>query len=969
MTEASEDEPPAAESTRVAHATERTIVLGSDDHETALAGLVPHSAPTAIGRYRVLEELGRGGMGVVYQAHDPTLDRTVAIKLVRPTRSRSDASARLAREAKVLARLSHPNVVEVFEIGEHDGQLFLAMELVKGVDLRRWRDAERRSQGEILGVMLEAGRGLAAAHAAGLVHRDFKPDNVMVGDDGRVRVLDFGLARAAFAVSSTGSGHGDDTGDQPAVPPVSVAPEDRLTQTGFAMGTPAYMAPEQFSRTVDDPRVDQFAFGVVLFELLAGRRPFAARSYEELARVTARGELQAPTEREIPRAIFRALRRMLAPAPERRFADMHAVLAALEAARGPTRRRWAALGLGLATAAAVAVTVLVLARPPEHAACPTAAQLHEELWGQAQQQPVREAILGTALAYAEPTWQQVDAAVEAFTRDWASAREQACLELRARSVDAEADRRLGCLRRRRVAMQAALDVLARADATTVHNAPSTVARLPSIEACAGRSLDAAAEGSLAPPEREPLERGLATAQAHYDMGRYAAGLDALQPVTDAMGPDAPAGLRAAYQLTRGRLEAAMGRALAGAGAFEAAYFAALESEQLDLACRAACLVAAEPAVPYRERWQWAEHARAALERHGGGDEELAVELEHAMCALQSDSGKLDEAIEHCERALAMVERRAPEDPDATIRALADLGTVVAVAEDRERAYALRQRTLVLSERALGPEHPMVAKAASDLGFAALALGRHDEAGALAERSLAIRRKALGDDHPDVVLSEHLLVRLLYVRGRYAESKALAERGLARRQQVYGDTHPLVARSLYAIALAQEDLGEDEAALASMARVAEIEEQLHPLNIDRLPTLREQARMAFEIGAGPSKGREHLERAWEIVRESEIPPDHPLVLDLCHGYGETLLELGEAEQGLPYLERYVASPLADRIRPHVEFVLARALVATGRDRARALALVRKGIEAWQGDADPFHGSQVADMRQWLRAQGG
>jgi hypothetical protein len=153
----------------------------------------------------------------------------------------------------------------------------------------------------------------------------------------------------------------------------------------------------------------------------------------------------------------------------------------------------------------------------------------------------------------------------------------------------------------------------------------------------------------------------------------------------------------------------------------------------------------------------------------------------------------------------------------------------------------------------------------------------------------------------------------------------------------------------------------------MQRVAEIEEQLHPLNIARLPTLREQARMAFMIGAGPSEGRKHLERAWEIVRESEIPADHPLVRDLCHGYGETLLELGQAEAALPYIERFVADPSDLHITHHVEFVLARALVATGRDRERALRLVRDGIAAWEGSADEFHQTQVADMRKWLAAQ--
>jgi tetratricopeptide (TPR) repeat protein/predicted Ser/Thr protein kinase len=966
MTERSEDAGTLDDAlTRFEHAAERTAVLDPGAEEPS--GLALLVAPTTIGRYRVTGELGRGGMGVVYRAHDPTLDRTVAIKLVRPTRADSEARARLAREARVLARLSHPNVVEVFEIGEHEGQLFIAMELVRGRDLGRWRAAAPRSHGEILDVMIDAGRGLAAAHAAGLVHRDFKPDNVVVGDDGRVRVLDFGLARAAFAVPSTDSGRAEPALDEPesgsgTYGTVTVAPEDRLTQTGIAMGTPAYMAPEQFRRTVDDPRVDQFAFGVALFELLAGRRPFKARSYEELAKVVTRGEIHEPDAHPIARPLFRVLRRALAPAPDDRYADMHALLAALDAARRPARWRWAAAGLGVAVVGTVGAVLLL--QPPTQAPCPDAEQLHDELWGQEHKVPVRDAILASAVVYAEPTWAQVDAAVDDYARAWSGAHHEVCLQMRA--VDSHADERLACLEHRRVALRAVLDVLACADETTVHNARSTVARLPSVQACDTAPLRGGAPDSAATPEQEELEAHLATARAHYDMGRYAAGLYELSTIATVLGPDASPGLVAAYQLTRGQLEMAQGRALPGAEALEAAYFAALESEQLDVACRAASLVVAEPAVPYRERWQWAAHAKAALERHGD-DEELAWVHERAMCALQSDSGALDEALEHCERALAMVEHREPADPEATVQALAELGSVVAAAEDRQRAYEVRSRALDLAERTLGPQHPLVANAANDLGWAALALGRYEEASTLAERALAIRRATLGTEHPDVVLAEDLQARIHFNQSRYAPAKALAEQGLALRQQTYGDTHPLVARSLLALALAQEELDEPEAALLSMQRVAEIDEQLHPLNIQRLPTLREQARMAFMIGKGPKEGRKHLERAWEIVRESEIPGDHPLVLDLCHGYGETLLELGEAETALPYLERYVAKSTETRIRPHVEFVLARALVATGGDRARALGLVRAGIDTWGASTDEFHRSQVADMRAWLAVQ--
>src|SRR5690349_17448959 len=189
-----------------------------------------------VGRFVVLQRLGEGGMGVVYTAYDPELDRKVAIKLLK---SAEEGHARLLREAQAMARLQHPNVIAVHDVGTLPGnRVFVAMELVAGATLRGWLKAAPRAWREVIAIMRQAGVGLAAAHDAGLVHRDFKPDNVLVGDDGRVRVMDFGLARLGAADPELSSGS-HDTG------PLSTP----LTMAGTVVGTPAYMAPELFKGT------------------------------------------------------------------------------------------------------------------------------------------------------------------------------------------------------------------------------------------------------------------------------------------------------------------------------------------------------------------------------------------------------------------------------------------------------------------------------------------------------------------------------------------------------------------------------------------------------------------------------------------------------------------------------------------------------------------------------------------------
>ncbi len=293
--------------------------------------------PRRIHRFAVLRQIGAGGMGVVYAGYDEELDRRVAIKVVREDLVASQGSARILREAQAMAKVSHPNVVQVYEVGEFSGQVFVAMEFIKGVTLGEWLTAEDRTWEETLEMYLQAGRGLAAAHHMGLVHRDFKPDNVLVGD-GRARVLDFGLARA--------EGSRAPEADDSALVRTSSVPvhmlSTNLTMAGTILGTPAFMSPEQHLGEHTDARSDQFSFCVALYGALYGVAPFAGENFIDLSESVTHGKLRPPPAgTAVPAWVFAALRTGLAVAPADRHPSMDTLLAALTPDQVQmSRRRW-----------------------------------------------------------------------------------------------------------------------------------------------------------------------------------------------------------------------------------------------------------------------------------------------------------------------------------------------------------------------------------------------------------------------------------------------------------------------------------------------------------------------------------------------------------------------------------------------------------------------------------------------------
>ncbi|HEY5920337.1 MAG TPA: serine/threonine-protein kinase, partial [Kofleriaceae bacterium] len=471
--------------------------------------------PTRLGRFEILDVIGQGSMGIVYRARDPELDRIVAIK-ARRDRSKLAAAAeeRLRREARALARLDHPNVVSVHEMGTDAGVAYLAMEYVEGVTLAGWLQTAP-SRAAIVELVVAAGRGLAAAHARGLIHRDFKPSNVLVSTTGVPKVGDFGLVRVDRVVEAASSGdHGELT----------------MTSAGSLVGTPAYMAPEQLRGAVATEASDQFAFCVTLYEALYARRPFAGDTVAELVAAIERGP-RFPAAPRVAGRIRRALERGLAADPGRRFASMDALLAKLST-------RWnRAAWLGAVAAAGVAVTAIALASGAGGGVAPcSGSDAHvRDAWNGTRASAAERAFAATKLPYAGATWAQVKAGLDGYAAAWSTAHEGACLAGKRGETSPEVlDARMQCLDHRLDELRAFGDALVVADPAVVRRATRALGSLAPIDRCLDLDVNLA---RLAPPADpatraavDQLRRDLAGARITLDTGKLDAALAAVTPL-------------------------------------------------------------------------------------------------------------------------------------------------------------------------------------------------------------------------------------------------------------------------------------------------------------------------------------------------------------------------------------------------------------------------------------------------------
>ena len=734
----------------------------------AAHGPGPLARGTAVGRYLLLGRLGAGSMGVVYAAHDPGLDRKVALKLLLPDVAGSsgrsanlEGRSRLLREAQALAKLSHPNVVVVHDVGTHDDRVWIAMEFVSGQTLGEWARQRRRRWPEVMQVLADVARGIAAAHVAGLVHRDLKPDNVMIDEGGRVRVMDFGLAHEHL---HAGSGSSDIQ-----APRDLTRPAMWRTQAGSIQGTPAYMAPEQWKGHAAVSATDQFGWSVMAWELLYGERPFAGDTLPALVEAVVSGQRRSgrrPGRQRVPGWLRRVVERGLATDPAQRWPTMTAMLAALERGRTRARVRTAAAALaGLALLGAGMEGVRRRDVAGRVAMCEAAGGEIEAAWNDDRRQRLREALVATGVSYAGTTADRVMPWLDEQAAAWKRARTDACLNASVRGLwsDDLLGRAQWCLEDRHMELESLVTELGRANATNAKNptvvqkAVLAVARLRPVEAC----LD---EGLLlrqpAPPTqgRDALRDVRAELSRAHSLGIAGKFKEALTVATQARERaqevlDWPP-LLAAARMREGNL-------LERTGAYEQAeiasmdaYFVASSSGDWEVAARAAMqlihIVGLMRARPEEGR-VWARHAAMAIANAGDRADLWEAERLNSLAVVSSSTGAHAEARGLNEQALAIFEQALGPDHPSVAMSLNNLAAVHEVTGAYAQARALNERALAIREQALGPEHPDVAMSLNNLANVQTATGDQAQAQALHERALAIKEKALGPVHPDVAM--------------------------------------------------------------------------------------------------------------------------------------------------------------------------------------------------------------------------
>ena len=774
---------------------------------------------STIGRYVVLEELGAGGMGIVYAAYDPELDRKIAIKVLLPSRMVDDevsgGKARLIREAQALARLSHPNVVNVHDVGEVDGRVFVAMEHIDGSTLKQWLERDQRSIPEILTVFIEAGHGLAAAHAAGLVHRDFKPDNVLVGIDGRARVVDFGLARGR-------SGHNfdsDSVDDSGTGSQTSSRLDSELTAVGTVMGTPAYMAPEQHVGGPADAATDQFSFCVALYRALYGERPFKGGSVRALARAVCRGKIRpAPPGTKVPAWLRRVVLKGLAVLPEERHVSIEALLEELGHDPSVSRRRNLMLGAGVLLVGGVAAGAYFTGARDKKV-CAASDDAIEQTWNKARRKAVRESFEATDLPYAEDTFERIADVVDDYAEQWATGAREACEATRVQQTQSEEllDRRTACLDGRRARLDALLEVFAHADADVVERAMSAVLGLPAVTSCA--DLDALGRG-VEPPSSEAqraavdaLSVDLERAAAIHSAGRYKEALELREAgVEKAEEIGYPPMLAmAVHQLSITQGALAMPE---GTETTHRAFALAIEAGDDIVAARTAADIAQEEGLErndYVGARRWADVADAVARRLGG-DIQVEMSTLNVRAVVALKEGRREEAQRTFETMLEQMRERDPDSSNLSV-ALMNLGVLHAEQGelDAARSYLVQAAERVAATE--GPKHPSMLDLKGKLGVVTMMATDYEAAEKILRENLELEIAQYGPDHPSVAFTMGGLGIALRHLDQLEEAERLQRSALEIRRKRFGPDHGRIVEALRNLALVCNDRDDPEDALA------------------------------------------------------------------------------------------------------------------------------------------------------------
>jgi tetratricopeptide (TPR) repeat protein len=757
------------------------------------------SPGSAVGRYVVLEWVGEGGSGVVYAAYDPELDRKIALKLVQPhVPDAVGMSERLLREARAMARLAHRHVVAAYDAGTFEGQVYIAMEFVEGTTLRAWLRKEPHSARDIVGVFVEAGRGLAAAHARGLVHRDFKPENVLMGKDGRVCVTDFGLAFSQ--VDERGDARSEDpSGD--AGTPAACAGERRATRTSATAGTPAYMAPEQKLGRAVDARSDQYSYCVALYEALSGEHPFAPRGDGP--------PRDAPSWSGIPARLRRILAPGLEASAEARHPSMQKLLADLD--EGATRSR--ARGPRVAGVLAVSFTLVALAYrwrspPPAVSVCTGAERKLVGVWDEPRRRAIEAAFLATGKPYALNAWRGTEAALDTYAKEWVATHVEACEATRVRGEQSTEllDLRMACLADRLDEMGALTGELARADEKLVTNADHASQGLTRIARCSDRRaltarVKAPADAAMA-GKVEDLRRRLAELKAMDDAGRYRAALPLAAEVADAARATGLPAIEGEALYRYGNLQSYEGDGAAAQSTLrEAAWTADAAGDDRTRVLALGTLLYLDGYVR-RQKDEVAAVRRegeAALARIGRDDDIEAQFLGSLGTALVATDAR-DDARRAMERALALREGLYGPDSAAVARSLLNLGALDLTQGHLDAGIAETRRALVIGEHAWGPQHPRVALLSKNLAGALFSRLDVSEAEIYAQRAVAIYEAALGPKHPSLLAALIDLGAILLDGEQAARALGAYQRALALQEKDQVRAVGLDADDAYALTL-------------------------------------------------------------------------------------------------------------------------------------------------------------------------
>lgn len=872
--------------------------------EPRLAWALP-AIGARLGRYALLDRIGAGAMGVVFAAYDPVLDRKVALKLVRPGMTEEHAR-RMVREARLMARVTHPNVVAVYDAGEVDGQVFIAMAHVAGATLREWLAAAPRSVRAITDAFAAAGRGLAAAHEAGIVHRDFKPDNVLCADDGRVLVTDFGLARAELAEPASVQDEAEP------VPPA--APDARASAL---VGTPAYMAPEQRRGEQADAGADVYAFCVSLWQALFGAYPYDG------------------SRPGVPAKLVRALKRGLEPDRARR-ASLSAVLRALEPK---------ALRLPLvAGAIALALSLTLLAIRPSTPPCSPPDDLLVGVWDPPTRSAVERGLSGAASPYARTVAASVLRLLDTYVERWKASHVAACSATRVdgRQSETVLDRRMGCLDGRRRQLRALVGALLDPTPDGVEQAVAAASRLPDVGHCdelAYVSADVppppAPLASLVASQRELLDRARAALETGIPIGALVVG-SGVAATAGAIGY-APLIAESRLLLARARTSddpkaAVVELHRAGAAADASGHAVLAAAIRLELVRVLATNLGETDAATV-----WADYCAASLERIGS-PAGLVAELDFARANILFKQGRREEALAAHRAVRAYFERT---DPGGLMEATVDnqIGIDLAELGRFDEALASFARTRERREDLLDLDHPQVIDLVGNLAILERMRGNTEAALALNQEAITRRERLVGADDLRLASMLHSRVDMLYDLQRYGEAMEVGQRALKIAEARFGPEGIALDTLLQSLAETASGAGQADTAEALAARAVAIVEKAGPHHPDLGPALSVQATIAHGLH-GCARSRSLFEAS---VAEFEAAGrvDDPRFAFPLDGVGRCATSAGDAARGVALHRRAIA--LRERVLgPEHAFLtdslqgLGRALIALGTPEALAEA---------------------------------